>query len=201
MTPYWMSASTRVLFLLKNTHSKGAFDLRDFLRDGAPKGGTTWAPVARWMAGLQALYANPDDPMPWSHYWPSPNQAQRRQLLRSIAAVNVDKASGGATSSRPTLEAAVARDREFLKEQLALYHPDLLIVCGPDLHGLVRALHPVFQGKRQETSRGVPYFTAAGCTALLYWHPASRGPASLLFYGLLDAVRESTALPPRAMKR
>jgi hypothetical protein len=88
------SAKVRVVFVLKEVNEadpNGELDLRGFLRSGGR--GQTWNNVARWTQTILRGVA-----------WPECRVIDgqiRRETLRSIAVVNLNKEGGGATAHLP----------------------------------------------------------------------------------------------------
>ena len=117
------------VFVLKETNQFGnACDasLAKFLKDGAPKnGGHTWNPVCKWLTGTHRIFT----------------QTERKNILKSIAVINLKKEDGGTTTNMNALGKRVERDKEFLKRQLGIYimhDPVVFICCGPWLLSMLK---------------------------------------------------------------
>jgi hypothetical protein len=181
----YLASRPRLLFVLKEVNSpdNSDWDLRTFIADGARS--QTWNNVTRWVRGIRAL---PEE-LSWEDL-ALVTQDQRREVLRSIVAVNLKKEPGGHTTKNETLSEAVHRDAPLIREQLELYQPDLTIACGSitaSLLGEVMSLpHPW-----ATTKRGIPFARSDALgTVISYSHPGARVNDALLHYGLVDAIRE-----------
>jgi hypothetical protein len=102
------------------------------------------------------------------------------------------KTPGGHTTDVKLFRKAVARDKEFISRQIALYKADLVVLCGSIVvEGFQLACGSDFAGPWRKTSRGIPFVEyRIGKFAINYSHPEARVQDCLLFYGLVDAVRE-----------
>jgi hypothetical protein len=180
------SSNLKLLFLLKETNgTEGHFDLRAFLANCDRK--HTWDNVARWVFGIRNIHRDVN----WGEL-ENISDDQRRQLLKSIVAVNLKKAPGGHTTNNKLFMEAVEKDRAYLKEQISLYDADLIILCGSIVaSGFDLIYENSFDGLWKKTSRGIGYVEfGKGKYAISYAHPEARVQDCLLFYGLVDAVRE-----------
>lgn len=178
------STDTRIVFLLKevNDPDGGNWDLREFLRDGGR--GATWNNVTRWTKGLLAL----PQLLPWGDLEHIDKEA-RIGTLRNIAAVNLKKVPGGGGADVDVLRDFARRNREYLRRQLELYRPSLIVGCGGDVTSvLFGEILPEPDWRR--SVRGVRYARIEGATYLDYYHPNARISGNLLNYGLIDSVQE-----------
>lgn len=110
----------------------------------------------------------------------------RARILRQVAAVNLKKTPGGAVASMRSIHAHAKRDAEFIREQVALYQPDLTIACGtfwiceeifgldPDLRGGQPPCHV-----HRDPRLGA---------LVSFWHPQARLPADWLCHKFAEAV-------------
>lgn len=183
----YLSSSPRVLFILKevNDPEGGEWDLRTFMREGGRV--ATWSNLARWTDGLRSL----DVDRSWSEL--SEVDAERRvNSLRSIAAMNLKKTPGGTVNVKADLYQIATEDRVHLNRQFAMYDADIVICCGPDVAEIVHRLIDVAQPQPWRlTRRGVEYREyGSGKLMITHTHPTARLGANLLYYGLIDAVRE-----------
>lgn len=178
----YLASSPRVALVLKDVNDEGGggWDLREVLRDG-PRW-QTWNTVARWSRGLRAL----DRDLPWAEVGPKPTADERREAARPLCVVNLKKEPGGAASVRSDVARYAREDADLLGEQLALYGPDVTVCCGV---GADFATAAGIEAWRR-TTRGVRYAEVDGGLAVDYYHPQARYPADMLYYTLIDAVRE-----------
>lgn len=183
------AASPSVLFLLKEVNDPGpdggGWDLREFLRDGARA--ATWNNVCRWLRGINNL---PDD-TPWAEL-ANVTAADRLEALASVAAMNLKKSPGGHTTVVSSFWQAATEDASFLHEQLSLYSADLVICCGSVVSEAFDAfMKPESASEWKATTRGVEFLEyTSGKYVIAYSHPEARVSANLLYYDLVDAVRE-----------
>lgn len=167
------SVPQRVVFVLREPNdaegqSRGT-DLRDRLNAGPA--GLTWHTVARWAVGLtedfpsfDCLTRDPD---------------RVAAAMRTVAAINLKKLVGTNSSDPGEIHAFAFRDRDFLRKQIRLLRPTIIIACGtmaplmwlldPEVDSfdptddqvrlrdgtrMVRTLHPAAPGKgRREYDR------------------------------------------------
>lgn len=112
--PAFNSISPRIVFVLKDTDG-GRFDLREFLFVGAwngkrgfGNGSHTWGPIRRVLKKLAHMGG-------WSF------SADKHKSLRTIAAINVKKESGGDKCPAWKLSEAAEKDGDYIYKQLGLY--------------------------------------------------------------------------------
>lgn len=120
----------RVLFVLKDPSTNGFEKSRpngtlcDWIRAEEPRPGSTWFVVAHW---AQALLDGTT-----SNLVPS----GANQILQKIGAINLKKSSwrkdGGSntTADNDMVDAYTLRDRDFLRQQIKLIDPDVIVGCG-----------------------------------------------------------------------
>ncbi len=181
----YLESETKILFVLKevNDLGGGGWDLREFVRSGGRA--WTWNNITRWVEGVRSL---PRD-LAWESL-ETIDEPRRQAALSSIAAINLRKSPGGHTTDAARLAEDAEEDREFINKQVALYDPDYVICCGTSdlFHSLVEFLQ---RPNWKRTSRGVWYHEpVAGKYVIEYSHPEARCANHLLYYGLVDALRE-----------
>lgn len=181
----YLKADPQVLLVLKEVNDKngGGWDLRKFIRNGAR--GQTWNNVTRWMTGIRNL----DRDLPWSEV-KKVGVTDRREKLRSLCVMNLKKSPGGTSSNAKEIHAAALKYRSLINSQFNLYNPDL-VICG----GTAKTFSTVINYGRdldwKRTRRGVRYCEPVpGQHIVDYFHPQARYRASMLYYCLVDAVRE-----------
>jgi hypothetical protein len=183
----FFDSSPRILFVLKepNDPGGGGWDLCEFVRDGGRS--QTWDNISRWVAGIRRLPAE----TPWSEITRISND-DRKRLLRSIAIMNVKKSPGGGSAERDSLMTAARADRDLLLEQFNLYKAELVLCCGAPVGDLMEELIITgTPGEWKPTSRGIWAKNFDRNRLIIdYAHPQVRTWGNLLFYGLVDAVRE-----------
>lgn len=179
---YWNS-KVKILFLLKEVNGGKDWDLREFLREGGRK--QTWDNVTRWIIGINNL----DRDIPWEEI-DSINEAQRKEALHQIAVVNVKKVSGGHTSVKEQISNAAENNSEMLRKQINMYEPDI-IICGGTDGSYFNNISEYDNPNWKQTKHGIWYvIEPSGRIIISYSHPEARVKDCLLYYGLVDAVRE-----------
>lgn len=182
----YIKAPLRILYLLKEVNGGADWDLRSFVREGGRK--QTWDNIARWTKGIRAV---PDE-IPWEQL-ENITEEERRAILQQICAVNIKKTSGTYTADKKRITEAAGRDAEYLKKQINLYEPDIIICCGTEWN----YWHEIMKTEPdwKETSRGIWYFIENTSRIVVsYVHPEARVKDCLLYYGLVDCMREILAL-------
>lgn len=174
------SSPRKLLFLMKEVNGGRDWDLRDFLRAGGRP--ATWDNIARWTQGLHNL----DREYGWAEL-ERDNDARRLELLKKICVVNVKKVPGGHTSEAKQIHTAGKENAEWLRQQISIYRPELIICCGTERD------YSEIIGNRPDwhmTGRGVLYAQEQDRIVISYAHPEARVRDCLLYYGLIDAAKE-----------
>lgn len=180
----YAASSRKLLFVLKEVNAgKGGWDLCEYVSNGGRS--ATWDNVTRWVEGIRNLKKD----MPWTEL-ESVDDERRRAALRTIAVMNIKKTPGGHTANPEEIATAVETDRQFLLRQYELYQPDLTICCGTAEN--FKALNAFSsEPKWKCTRRGIWFHSpAADKFVISYSHPMARCAPPILYYGLIDAVRE-----------
>ena len=179
----------KILFIMKevNDPEGGGWDLREVMREG--KRSATWDNIARWTLGIRNL----DRDISWKELNEKMLLGSKKEAIRSVAAMNLKKSPGGSATDKALMEKIAREDMDFLERQVEFYDPDIVICCGVDVsylaHTCIKILsHPMWKA----TSRGVPYHELGTPkkTLISYSHPEARVSDNLLYYGLIDAIRE-----------
>lgn len=182
---HYESSELKLLFILKEVNDSGGgnWDLREFIKDGARS--QTWDNITRWVMGIRAIPSE----INWDTI-ENIDQDERKQILLSIAAMNLKKSPGGHTADNAVLAGYAEQDKLFIREQFNLYESDFAICCGTSklFHSLID-----FEGNVdwKRTKRGVWYHSYMPNKYIIeYSHPEARCSSNLLYYGLIDAIRE-----------
>ena len=182
----YISAPYRIMYVLKEVNGGSSWSLCDHLQSGGRdrEHDPTWDNIARWTEGIFNL----TEEIPWSELenncW-----NRRERMLPKICAINVKKTSGGYTSKDKEIYSAAVNNADILRQQLALYTPDIVICCGTE-EAFVDACFQDKQIDWKMTSRGVWYFREKAMTVISFAHPAARVKDCYLYYALIDALRE-----------
>jgi len=114
----WEWTSPKIVFVLRDTNELNG-DLREFLKGGGD--GDTWNNIVRWAEVLL-----------FNKYSTRLDKDYCAKILSSICAINLKKESGKGKANLKKIKEAAERDKHFIKEQLDLYQPDIVIACGHD---------------------------------------------------------------------
>lgn len=128
--------------------------------------------------------------MKWSELETISNE-ERQETLRSICAINVKKSPGIYIADNAELERVTWEDKKYLNKQFSLYNPDLVICCGSITSNLYHSYVLNQQPVWQLTMRGIWFHEYKPSKYLIqYVHPEARVHPCLLYYGIVDAVKE-----------
>lgn len=189
----YLKSNIKILFLLKEVNSEDGFDLKKFVKDGGRT--QTWDNIARWTCGIQNWTKDFD----WEEKLvPIKNIEARKEWLKYICVMNIKKTPGGHTTNSKNLRTDSSRDGEFLERQFKLYYqdlklrPDFIIGCGTETTNLFHEIVPFAPDEKwKNTKRGVFYYEYdKGKFFIKYAHPEARVADNLLYYGLIDAIKE-----------
>ena len=179
----YCAAPMRAVFVLKEVnepHADREWDLREYVRDGAR--GQTWDNVARWT--LTILHG-----ATWTDSQTIDDQT-RRQTLRSIAVVNLNKEGAGAATHRPSLQLAARKARHLLARQIEILDPHVVGCCGSNTGDLAgEILYGLAPKDWERVYQGVWIApTRIGKTAITMPHPQARRSARDMHEGLRGAL-------------
>ena len=180
----YIKSNPKILFVLKEVNSdESNWDLREFIRDGARN--YTWNNITRWVIGIRNITKNYN----WQEI-EGISEKERKEVLKSIAAVNLKKETGGgAVADNDAIYKHALNDKDFLKEQVAIYDPELIICCGTSY----AFFDSVYNGRDVKwgiTFNGVWYARDNNKVIISYNHPEARVSPNFLYYPLIDALRE-----------
>ena len=180
----YATSNPKILFVLKEVNSdEPNWDLREFTRDGARN--YTWDNITRWIIGIR----NIDQDYNWQKIKEISEQ-ERKEVLKSIAAINLKKETGGgAVADNDTIYKHAINDKELLKNQVDIYDPDLIICCGTGT-AFLESVYSEKIVKCEITFNGVDYVKDNNRVIVLYNHPQARVSPNFLYYPLIDALRE-----------
>jgi len=179
-------ASKKLLFLLKEVNGGKNWDLCDFLRNGGRA--QTWDNIARWVEGIFNL----DKDIAWAELTADKkiNEQRRFDMLKKICVVNVKKAPGVDVSVNKEIKNTGEQDAEYLKRQINIYEPEIIICCGSVVSDVYTKKIAEKKAPWMITSRGVAYMREGNRVVIDYVHPEARVPKNIVYYGLIDALRE-----------
>lgn len=173
----WKRQSCKVLFVLKEANWENAnADLCDFLlSESSSSYWKTWNNVARWTKAILEGGAYPR----------RVSKADKTYWLRKVAAMNLKKVGGDAVAENDTIYSSAERDSAYLKRQIELYEPDIIICCGRGNGKNADILHDVIFEKDEVSEWKEPilqynYFLATinekkNIPVVSFYHPQMRG--------------------------
>lgn len=188
----WNSQKVRPMFLLKEAY--GGDTSWNLINDHILKHlnsnvDNTWKRVTQWSYGI----INTDN----MHIEPFDERLIPKkygnEYLQSMAIVNTKKESGKSKSVWDELEAAVERDKEYIKKEIELINPTV-IICGYTM-GLLEKILGV--SIKKVWNKNLYYYTEINGEKVIvidYYHPANRYPDIMNYYALTNiyqlALRE-----------
>lgn len=174
----WNKQKYKILFVLKEANwENGNADLCEFLlSESSSSYWKTWNNVARWTKAL----------IEQGEYPRYVSKADKSFWLRKVAAMNLKKVGGDAVAEDETIREYAKKDRLYLKEQIELYCPDIIICCGRGngknadiLHDIVFDSSQVSAWQEPITDNMYNYFIAAidikKVPVVSFYHPQIRG--------------------------
>lgn len=181
----YSKAPIKILYLLKEVNGGDEdCDLRDFVRDGARS--ATWDNITRWTKGIFEYFKYKNE-LDWDSL-EKIDTYDRSQILKSIIAVNLKKIPGRCTADYKKIEDFLKKqiNKTFLKKQLSIYNSDIIICCGT---GWLYSRY-INQIDWDKTTRGIKYKKENSKIIIDYLHPNTRVSSNLLYYGIIDAIKE-----------
>ena len=111
----------------------------------------------------------------------------RENCLSQVAFMNVKKNCGGAETSRDQMLSAINMNREFVKKQIALIQPEIIITCFSADHSLVKSL---FEIELEDALYGIHIGKFQNSKLVSFYHPSMRAP-NIMSYVLLKEIINS----------
>ena len=191
----------KILFVLKEAYNGSEdWSLPDWLRqclDNNEPFSSMWKRVIEWIYAVKNTSA--DNIAPYAENICDAN----RNLLRHAAVMNLKKSSGRSNSSYGEIAAYAKSDKEYLKRQLEIIAPDI-IICGATF----KALNEIFNMQicpPENRCENWFYFTKAavpGKSVLVvdYYHPANHYPALVNYYAVASIYQQALKEDARKTK-
>lgn len=151
----WKKQSVKILYVLKEANwENGNRDLCEYLlSEKSPTYWKTWNNIVRWTQAIQC----------GGEYQREITKADKTKWLKKIAILNIKKVGGGARANNEQIREYGQRDAVYIKRQIELYQPDIIICCGRGNGKNADILYRyVFQGVYQWEKKigGYNYFVA-----------------------------------------
>jgi|GEM_PF-437772 len=203
----YLKTKTKCIFVLREANFAGEqkhYELRKELRENPQ---AFWRQkVVPWCYGLAESNRSSD----WESLWLRAREARKDhakciEFLSMFGYIQIKKSPGGSTAKREELEAAAQRDRDFIRRQIAIYHPDIIVACGigtPTTFDLL--VDFVFQGSAERCTDGGFKRRCAqiqaggvgvGATLLIETlHPSHRTSRDAVFKQLISDFHHAIAL-------
>lgn len=160
----YVFARPKITVILKEVNAKNSFDLMSFVRKGA-EGGKTWNNISRWIANI--LYDKDYDEVDYM------GEKERKKYLAPISVINLKKTPGGGTANNSEIDKFAKADREFIKKQLEIYDPDI-IICGGTGDMLIESVLNLDNNNWIYLSNYLSYLIYKDKLIVKTYHPDSR---------------------------
>ncbi len=176
----YAQAKFKMIFILKEAHGWNEEtdyprDLRRFAYDGGTY--KTWGNLAHWSSFANDTSFQLDD-------LDATDPAARAEKLRSCGFVNLKKVPGGTSSNSSEIDAFAKAHGILLREQLALYKPDVTISCGA--FATLRDLYGVEQQDAPAIQDGFCFFKHPDLgTVIDFYHPQYLGKSPNEYLAML----------------
>lgn len=175
----WNKQTCKILFILKEANLENSnVDLCEYLL--SEKSSTywkTWNNIARWIKAL----------LEGGNYPKYVSNQDKSFWLRKAAFINLKKVGGDAVAEDETIREYALSDKAFIKEQIELYCPDIIICCGRGngknadiLHDIIFSSSEVSDWQQSLTDSKYNYFTVSLngiklVPVVSFYHPQMRG--------------------------
>lgn len=132
----WNKQAIKILYVLKDVNcwkknidgtcacihpGKEKLNLCEYLlSEESPTYWKTWNNIVRWTQAIR-------DGGEYQRYV---SKADKTYCLKTIAVLNIKKEAGGAIANTDEIQEYGKNDAFFIKEQIELYQPDIIVCCG-----------------------------------------------------------------------
>lgn len=173
----WGRSKKKILILLKEAYGEEkSWSLVKTIRDvwKGPKYKIWWT-ISYWLYAIQKSHSNEVPLFPQSEA----EYHECVEFLLSSAVVNIKKSSGKSHSNYDDLRKYAEKDRVYLREQIKLINPDI-IICG-----YTKELLEIFWDEKIHKINNTDLiYDSSGIKIIDYWHPANQYPDKLNYYTL-----------------
>lgn len=181
----WDRQKWKITFVLKEANWLGGNeDLREFLLAGG--NWKTWNNIARWTKAL----------LEGGEYPQYVSKADRIDWLSRVSFMNLKKVPGGPHTVNRELRDFAEKNAGFLREQLSLYAPDIVICCGWWVAADImyqNVLPKELLGEWMKTEDGFDYFygrIAGKSTPVVSFYHPQRVAGHAVFRGWYESMRK-----------
>ena len=180
-------SNPKVLYILKEANGGkekqwAGGDLRDLLNK--PTRWQTWNNVARWQYAIAHLEKSID----WKEV-DYISKSKRTELLNNISVINLKKVPGSKQSNMNEIKSFAQKDIAFIKAQIAIYKPNI-VICG-GTGNIVKELKIMGSFSKWNTSkRGIEYCNLNQTIILNFKHPGVYSAKKKLFWDVVHTLRE-----------
>lgn len=117
----WEAEPLKITFILKEANWQNEnVPLCEWVLNQESNPWKTWNNVARWTKAL----------LEGGEYPRYVSREERTRLLKRVSFLNLKKTGGGRGANPKKVRQAARDDAEYIREQLLLYKPDLIVCCG-----------------------------------------------------------------------
>ena len=182
----YLESDFKILYLLKEVNGGKNWDLRDLLKKGERK--PTWDNIALWTFGINNLSKN----YLWAELKELRSKEFRIEQLLKIAAINLKKESGSHTANNKIIWGYAKEDQLFLKKQIELYDPKIIVCCGTPTGDILKKVNLVEEFDKWKLSFwGVRYHVSEQNIIIIsYCHPEARIDDNFKYFPLINTIRE-----------
>lgn len=168
----YLDSPHKLLFLMKESYV--ASDWWDIA--GSPietmQGGkvdTIWQNIHRWKFLINSFLSDGEVPA-YPELEDLEGYSPASFPLSDIAYVNVSKELGESTSNAKFIQKRAIDDQEFLREQIDLLNP-YVVICA----GTFWCYHPIYNGNETISQVGERLYSHQGRTVIDFYHPGKPG--------------------------
>ena len=118
----WQNQKRRIVFVMKEANWKDdSADMCEWvMSEESPTYWKSWNNIVRWTIAL----------LEGGEYPRYVSRSDKTFWLKKTAFLNLKKPGGSARSSDKEIREYARRDANFIREQIGLYDPDIIICCG-----------------------------------------------------------------------
>jgi hypothetical protein len=193
----WLNTPKRVVFLLKDTNDNADCDLREFNPNGKK---VHYKNLAYWLVGFLSFDETNDAPE--FDTIDFGNDVFPLFDKEPYAIVNCKKESGGSTSSTDVLQEHLNRYGNFVKEQIDILDPDI-VVCGGGSSVIKNFVESVVYPDLEKINNWVYYDKAKDKVVIDSYHPSYwqiEGGSKTIYAAMMNAYKEFLCKYPHFRK-